>query len=55
MIYNDNFFLMSLLAAKIIQVLTKSTLMDYSQYICNVAQPAFQPDNTTSVMIYGPV
>ena len=33
MIYNDNFIFISLLAAKINQVLTKSTLMDYSQYI----------------------
>ena len=35
MIYNDNFISINLLPAKIKQVLTKSTLMDYSQYICN--------------------
>jgi hypothetical protein len=33
MIYNDNFILINLLPAKINHVLTKSTLMDYSQYI----------------------
>ncbi len=33
MIYNDNFILISLLAAKINQVLTKSTFMVYSQFI----------------------
>ena len=35
MIYNDNSILINLLPAEINQVLTKSTLMDYSQSICN--------------------